>query len=123
MDKLTGPICALLCSHFVGPEPPADVSVAVIDRDTVVVSWTASQSRMCDAVIVSYIVKYKMRINTTTDYTTVNTPNTTVTLYGLTPCQTEYSVSVAAVNSNSDTSVFSVVRNTAIPEMSPGEAN
>ena len=115
-------ICALLCSPYVGPEPPTDVSVAVMDRGTVVVSWTASQSRMCDVAIVNYSVKYKMRTNTG-DYTTVNTSSTSVTLHGLTLCQTVYSVSVAAINSNGDTSVFSVVRNTAIPEMSPGETN
>ena len=76
---------------------------------------------MCDVVIVNYSVKYKMK-NIAGDYTTVNTPNTNVTLHGLTPCQTEYSVSVAAVNSNG-TSAISAVRNTAIPEMSPGESN
>ena len=41
---------------FPGPEPPTDVSVAVMDRDTAVVSWTASQSRMCDVAIVNYSV-------------------------------------------------------------------
>ena len=88
------------------------MSVAVIDRDTVVVSWTASQSRMCDVAIANYSVKYEL--NVTGGYTTAYT---SVTLQGLTPHNAEYSVSVAAINSIGSMSAFSAVKkfHTAIP--------
>ena len=89
---------------FSGPEPPTDVSVAVLDRDTAVVSWTASQSRMCDVAIANYSVKYEL--NGTGYYTTVYTSSTSVVLQGLVP-NIEYSVSVAATNSNGNMSAFS----------------
>ena len=116
-------ICALLTSHFVGPEPPTGVSVDVMDRDTAVVSWTASQSRMCDVAIVNYSVKYKL--NVTGGYTTVNTSSTRVTLQCLASCNAEYSVSVAAINSVGDMSEFSAVTRfyTVMPVVTPGETN
>ena len=120
-------IYALLTSHFVGPEPPTDVSVAVMDRDTAVVSWTASQSRLCDVAIANYSVKYEL--NGTGNYTTVNKSSTTVTLQGLLP-NADYSVSVAAINSIGNMSTFSAVTkfhtailHTVIPEVTPGETN
>ena len=117
-------IRALLTSYFVGPEPPTDVSIAVMDRDTAVVSWTTSQSRMCDVAIVNYSVKYEL--NSTGNYTTVNTSSTSVVLQGLVP-NAEYNVSVAATNSIGDMSAFSAVTkfHTAIPEVIPaaGETN
>ena len=102
---------------YIGPEPPTDVLVAVMDRDTAVVSWTASQSRMCDVAIASYSVKYEL--NVTRDYATAYT---SVTLHGLTQ---EYSVSVAATSSNGNMSAFSAVRkfHTSVPEETPGETN
>ena len=113
-------ICKHMCIvmiSFPGPDPPTDVSVAVMDRDTVVVSWTASQSRMCDVAIVIYSVKYEL--NFTGDYTTAYT---SVTLHGLTP---EYSVSVAAINSIGNMNALSAVRNfhTFEPEVTPGETH
>ena len=115
-------ICTLLTSYFVGPEPPTGVSVAVMDRDTVVVSWTASQSRMCDVAIANYSVKYEL--NSTGYYTTVYTSSTNVTLQGLVP-NAEYNVSVAATDSIGNMSPFSAVTkfHTAIPEVIPGETN
>ena len=108
-------ISALLCSRYAGPEPPANVSVAVMDSDTAVVSWTASQSRICDVAIVKYHVKYGLI--GTGYYSMVNTSGTCFTLQGLTPHNTEYSVSVAAVNSIGNMSAFSAVKkfHTVIP--------
>ena len=120
--ELTGPICALLCSHFAEPEPPTDVSVAVIDKDTAVVYWTASQSRLCDVAIVNYSVKYYL--NGTGDYTSLYETSTSVVLQGLVP-NAEYSVSVAAINSIGNMSTFSAVTmfHTVIPVVIPGETN
>ena len=107
---------------YIGPEPPTDVSVAVIDNNTAVVSWTASQSRMCDAVIANYSVKFELK--GTGYYTTVYTSSTTVALQGLVP-NAEYSVSVAATNSNGNMSAFSAITkfHTAVLEVTPGETN
>ena len=76
-----------------------------MDNNTVVVSWTASQSRMCDVAIVNYSVKYQLW-NGAGNYTTVYTSNTSVTLQGLLP-NTMYNVSVAAINSVENISEFS----------------
>ena len=93
-----------------------------MDRDTAVVSWTASQSRMCDVVIVIYNVKYEL--NGTGDYTTVYTSSTIAVLQGLVP-NAEYSVSVAATNSIGNMSAFSAEKkfHTIIPEVTPGECS
>ena len=116
-------ICALLTSYFAGPEPPTDVSVAVMDNNTAVVSWTASQSRICDVVIVNYSVKYEL--NVTGGYTTVNTSSTIVTLQCLASCNAEYSVSVATINSIGNMSAFSAVTkfHTSVPVVIPGKTN
>ena len=105
---------------YAGPEPPTDVSVAVMDSDTVVVSWTASQSRICDVAIVKYHVKYGLI--DTGYYSMVNTSGTCFTLQGLTPHNTEYSVSVAAVNSIGNMSALSTVKkfHTVIPGETTG---
>ena len=117
-------IAMIICSIFTEPEPPADILVAIVDSDTAMVSWTASQSRICDAVISNYIVKYQLR-NGTGGYITFYTSSTSVTLNRLTPCNTEYSVSVATIYPNGDMSAFSAVRNfhTDLPKVTPGETS
>ena len=107
---------------YIGPEPPTDVSVAVMDNNTAVVYWTASWSRMCDAAIANYSVKYELK--GTGYYTTVYTSSTIVALQGLVP-NAEYSVSVAATNSIGNMSTFSAITkfHTVIPEVTPGETN
>ena len=107
----------LQCDFFTGPETPANVSAAVTHKYTAVVSWTASQSRMCDVVVGNYSVKYQLS-NATGGYTTVYTPNTSVSLQDLVP-NADYLVSVAAINSNGNMSNFSA--NTLFTT-SPGES-
>ena len=95
-----------------------------MNNNTAVVSWTASQSRMCDVVIAKYRVRYK-QTNGTGDYSTEYASSTSVTLQSLTQCDTEYSVSVAAINSIGNMSAYSATRNfyTVMPEVTPGETN
>ena len=59
---------------------------------------------MCGVVIGNYSVRYRLR-NSGGGYTTVFTPSTSVTLQGIVP-NTEYDVSVAAVNSAGEMSAF-----------------
>ena len=107
----------LQCDFFTGPEAPANVSPTVTDKYTAVLTWTASQSKMCDVVIGNYSVRYQLS-NATGDYTTVYTPNTSVSLQDLVP-NADYLVSVAAINSNGNMSNFSA----NIPfTTSPGES-
>ena len=90
-----------------GPNPPTDVSVDVTGSDTAVVSWVPAMSRMCDVLIAGYNVRY--RLNSGCGYyTTLNTSSTSVTLQDLVP-NAEYTVEVAAINSNRDMSSFSDV--------------
>ena len=78
--------------------------INAIGVDSVMVSWTASQSS-CDDVIANYTVMYRLR-DSTGVHTTVNTATTSVALYDLVP-DAEYTVSVAAINSKGDVSVYS----------------
>ena len=72
-----------------------------------VVSWDAQQSMKCDVVIGNYSVRYQRRSGNTNGYATVYTSDTKVTLHELEP-EATYSVSVAAINSNEETSNYSV---------------
>ena len=90
---------------FTGPEPPTGVSVVVTTMNSAVVSWDAQQSRVCDAVIGNYSVRYLLR-GCACSNATVYTSSTSVTLQGLVP-NAEYSVSVAAIYSNGGKSVYS----------------
>ena len=90
-------------SPFTGP--PSDVSIDEVGSGTAVVSWTASQRLVCGAAISNYSVKYQLW-NSTGNYTTVYTSNTSVTLQGLMP-NTMYNVSVAAISSVGNISEFS----------------
>ena len=94
-----------LTSPLAAPDPPTGVSVVVTDVDSALVSWDATQSRMCDVVIENYSVRYRLR-NGTGGYTTVYSSNTSVTLQDLVP-NAEYNVSVAAINSIGNMSAFS----------------
>ena len=103
-----------------GPDPPTGVSVDVTGSDTAEVSWNPSMSRMCDVVIENYNVRYRLNSGAG-GYTTVNTSSTSVTLQGLV-ANAEYTVEVAAVNSNGDMSSFSnVTQFTATPTAAPSE--
>ena len=94
-----------LTSPLAAPDPPSGVTVVVTDVDSALVSWDATQSRMCDVVIENYSVRYRLR-NGTGGYTTVYSSNTSVTLQDLVP-NAEYNVSVAAINSIGNMSAFS----------------
>ena len=78
--------------------------INAIGVDSVVVSWTASQSS-CDDVIANYTVTYRLRDGLGA-HTSVNTATTSVTICDLVP-NAEYTVSVAAMNSMGDMSVHS----------------
>ena len=75
--------------------------------DSARVSWNLTQSRLCDVTIVGFSVRYQ-RNGAGADYTTMNTSSTNVTLQGLVP-NSEYLVSVAAINSNGDLSAYSEI--------------
>ena len=77
------------------------------DVDSALVSWNATQSRMCDIVIRNYSVRYRLR-NGTGATITVYSSNTSVTLRDLVP-NAEYNVSVAAINSIGNMSPFSAM--------------
>ena len=97
----------VVSTSLAAPQPPTGVTVMSNGADTTLVSWDEQQYRMCDVVIENYIVMYQLRnAHCTCGYTTVNTSLTSVTLADLLP-NSEYSVSVAAINSNGDRSAFS----------------
>ena len=77
------------------------MSIDVTSLNTVVVSWTASQSA-CDSVITNYTVIYQGTSGRITKYTS----NTSLVIEGL-ALNGQYTVSVAAVNSRGDMSTFS----------------
>ena len=95
-----------------GPQPPTGLTVVVTAGDTAVVSWESQQSRVCDAVIGNYSVRYQLRS------TTVYTPNASVTLPGL-ACDADYTVSVAAINSKGEMSSFSAMVQFAVTSTAP----
>ena len=84
-------------SPSTGPQPPTGLTVVVTVDGTAVVSWQAQQSRVCDAVIGNYSVRYQLT-GCTCGIITVYTSSTSVTLQGLARVA-EYTVSVAAINS------------------------
>ena len=93
---------SFICLLLTEPTPPKSVTFTVTSNDSAVVSWMASQS-MCDDVIGNYSVRYQLK--NASSYTTVYTNETRVVLQGLVP-NTEYTVSVAAINSMGDMSAF-----------------
>ena len=106
-------VVALTCFYGVyppalsDPVAPTGVSVDITGSDTAVVSWVPSMSRTCDVVIGIYNVRYRMS-NSNGCYTTVNTSSTSVTLQDIVP-NAEYTVEVAAINSNGQMSPFSAL--------------
>ena len=120
-------LCVLLalndCKHvkamppFTGPEPPTDVPVVVTTMNSVVVSWDAQQSSMCNAVIGNYSVRYQLR-GCACSNATVYTSSTSVTLQDLVP-NAEYSVSVAAIYSNGGMSVYSAAAQFTVTPVAP----
>ena len=89
-----------------GPDSPTGVAVEANGCDSATVSWNQTQSMMCDATIVGYSLRYQL--SGSSDYTTVNTSGTSVTLAGLTP-NADYTVSVADINSIGGLSAYSAV--------------
>ena len=67
------------------------------------VSWVAPQP-VCGVVVGNYSVRFRLRISGGGN-TTVNTSSTSVTLQDLVP-NAEYTVEVAAINSNAVLSTF-----------------
>ena len=67
------------------------------------VSWVAPQP-VCGVVVGNYSVRYQLR-SSGGGYTTVYSPSTSVMLQRLIP-NTEYDVSVAAINSAGEMSAF-----------------
>ena len=102
-----------------GPGPPTGVSVDVTGSGTAVVSWNPSMSRMCDVLIENYNVRYRLNSGSG-GYTTLNTSSTSVTLQDLVP-NAEYTVEVAAINSNEDMSSFSEVTQFTVTPEAPSE--
>jgi len=101
------PIVWTFLVDFAEPKPPTDVSLTIIGKDTAVVTWAASRS-MCDNVVGNYSVRYRLRdTSASSSFTTVYTTTTSVVLQGLVP-DAEYTVSVAAINSQGDMSAYSV---------------
>ena len=97
------PIVWTFLVDFAEPKPPTDVSLTIIGKDTAVVTWAASRS-MCDNVVRNYSVRYRLRdTSASSSFTTVYTTTTSVVLQGLVP-DAEYTVSVAAINSQGDIS-------------------
>ena len=75
--------------------------------NSVTVTWSAPTSRVCDGMISSYNVRYRLT-SSSGDYTTVNTSNTDVTLQGLLP-NAEYTVEVAVITSVGGIGLYSAV--------------
>ena len=94
-------------SHCTAPQPPSGIIVTANGCNYAMVSWNAQQSRMCDAVIVSYHVRYRLT-GSSDGYDTVSTSSTIATLGNLVP-NAEYDVEVATVNSNAVMSTYSTV--------------
>ena len=88
--------------------------------DFAVVSWDAQQSMKCDVVIGNYSLRYQRRSGNTSGYTTVYTSDTNFTLQELERGAT-YSVSVAAIDSNEETSNYSVWVTFTIAVTSPAQ--
>ena len=102
---------------FTGPELPTGVSVVVTTMNSAVVSWDAQQSSMCNAVIGNYSVRYQLT-DCACSNATVYTASTSITLQGLVP-NAEYSVSVAAIDSNGGMSVYSAVTQFTVTSAAP----
>ena len=110
--------------HFyscTGPQPPMGISVVANGCNSANMSWTASVSRMCDAVIGNYSVRYQL-MSGEGGYVTVSSSSTSVTLQGLDP-NAEYTVSVAGINSCGGMSTFTTTQfkfqGTVTPVYSP----
>ena len=71
------------------------------------VSWSAPTSTVCDGMISSYSVRYRLT-SSSGDYTTLNASNTDVTLQGLLP-NVEYTVEVAVITSFGGIGLYSTV--------------
>ena len=86
--------------------PPTDIVAEATGCNSATVSWSAPTSRVCDGVISSYSVRYRLN-SSTGGYTTMNT-STNVTLQGLTPNEV-YTVEVAVITSVGGIGLYSAV--------------
>ena len=93
--------------NYTAPQPPSGITVIANGCNSVMVSWNAQQSRMCDVVIVSYSVRYRLT-GSSGGYDTVSTSSTSATLESLVP-NADYDVEVATVDSNAVMSAYSTV--------------
>ena len=80
-----------------GTGPPTDVMVEAKSCNSVNVTWTAPEPRVCDGMISGYNVRYRLNTNNG-EHTTVNSSATSVMLQDLAP-NAEYSVEVAVTTS------------------------
>ena len=87
--------------------PPIDVVVEATECNSATVSWSAPTSRVCDGVISSYSLRYRLN-SSTGDYTTMNTSGISLTLQGLTPNEV-YTVEVAVITSVGGIGLYSAV--------------
>ena len=83
------------------------ISVVASGCNSANTSWKASVSRMCDAVIGNYSVRYQLTSGEG-GYVTVFTSSSRATLENLIP-NAKYNVEVASVNSNGVMSAYSAV--------------
>ena len=83
------------------------VSVVASGCNSANTSWNASMSRMCDAVIGNYSLRYQLTSGEG-GYVTVSTSSTSAALEDLVP-NAEYNVEVASINSNGVMSAYSAV--------------
>ena len=104
-------------SSSTGPQPPTGLTVVARGDGTAFVSWESQQSRVCDVVIGTYSVRYQLRSGMGAIFT-VYSSSTSVTLRGL-ACGTEYTVSVAAINSKGEMSSFSALVQFTVDPIAP----
>ena len=80
--------------------------VRVDGCDSANVTWTPSRDMLCDLTRIDHRVRYKR--SDANNYSSIITPDASVTLQGLTP-NAQYDVQVAAMDTNGKLSTYSTV--------------